>query len=759
MVDAVWSGRNFLAGVGQEQAAKALLSGDQRTALRAYLLRVAPAEAFNPAAADEARQESLLQACLQALRNRVISGPGLSPDRATARRILDETIGLGPVGVLLRDPTVTSITANESGRIMVEKVDQRGIDFVPGFEDGKQLRAVMDVLARRAGRVLSAAEPVMNLVWRDPPVRVHLNLLGRQGPFMALRRGRDESIRFSSYVAAERMSQDMAAFLGDMVRAGVAILVVGMPGSGKTALLEALLHLTTPHQGHVVLIEDEPEINIRGLHHVSAFQVPKPRPREELPIGMLGMVLESLRMNVRFLLVVGEVRGDEAGAIIQVMPSYQAVWMTVHGTSPEDGLERLVSAAQMSGSRPPSPFAGGRQEHIVRRNLAKGVQLVIQMTRLADGRIAVEGLYWVRGLDGDKGWKIVPIFRVRQETEHGHLQVAWERNPDFHLPAEVAIRLAMAEAGGGSVNEDAFRRDLALAQAALEGGQPAEAEFRLVDLFGRQAWTPEMRSQALAWLRRALIAQPARWGALRAEVQTDHLEPLQEAIRLRAWDLAGQILEAIQNDPLILAAMDEMADLESISRRIAQGQRAIAVFRAAQKKVEALMEGERYWDALSALSVGREADLSPDFASWLKDTRLLILERLRERVTDGAPEADRVARAVLRSISPDVAPELIAWATRNLDRQRGPVDILVALGPGNESSDPEPDSPMGDGDDGAERTEQYVRGCHAFAAGDWQEAVALLEPLGDFRAAARLAVTARRRLARIAEGESGERGH
>ena len=65
-------------------------------------------------------------------------------------------------------------------------------------------------------------------------------------------------------------------------------------------------------------------------------------------------------MNCHNVLVCGEVRGAEAGAVIAVMPSYRAVWLTVHGTTPADGLERLVAAAQMGGGRPPSPFGSGR---------------------------------------------------------------------------------------------------------------------------------------------------------------------------------------------------------------------------------------------------------------------------------------------------------------------------------------------------------------------------------------------------------------
>ena len=170
------------------------MTTQQRGDLRRYLLRALPLAAFNPG--EVSHGEAIRTAIAQALREKVLVDVALSPDSATVNRLYAETVGLGPLDALLADETVTSVTANGPGLLMVERLDRSGVSFVPGFDTGDSLLRAMDALAQRAGRSLTPAEPVVDLVWDDPDgpaTRVHLNLLGRKAPFLALRRGRRQA--------------------------------------------------------------------------------------------------------------------------------------------------------------------------------------------------------------------------------------------------------------------------------------------------------------------------------------------------------------------------------------------------------------------------------------------------------------------------------------------------------------------------------------------------------------------------------------
>ena len=727
-----WTGYDYLAARLERQPQGYLLTAQQRGELRRYLLRALPPATFNPG--ETGHGEAIRAAIAQALREKVLVDVTLSPDPSTVDRLYAETVGLGPLDTLLADETVTSVTANGPGLLMVERLDRSGVSFVPGFDTGDSLLRAMDALAQRAGRSLTPAEPVVDLVWDDPEgpaTRVHLNLLGRKAPFLALRRGRRQAFPLAHYVAGGRMSGEMAAFLNEAVRAGVSIVVTGMPGSGKTALLEALLHLTTSAGGHVVLIEDDPEVNVGGLTHVSAFQVPRPRPGQEAPVGFLGLVLASLRMNCRSILVCGEVRGAEAGAIVAVMPSYRAVWMTVHGTSPVDGLERLVAAAQMGGTRPPSPFSGGRQEQLVRRNLAAGLQLIVQMDRLADDRIVVAGVYWLKGLgNADLGWELLPVFQVRQRVEAGELAVDWQTEPGFRWPDEIAARLAMVELQARSLDEGTFQAEIAMAQAALEGNQPVEATRRLSNLYNL-APGKEGRGTVLQLLYQALLAQPARWElALDGARQTRaHLECL---VAESAWFQAGQILEAVSRDPEAAVALEQIG-VEDLRTCVGSGLEALADLDRALERSARLGEAGQHWDALAVLTGLPLESLPAEAGDRVIQAQAGHLQALQSRVDDDveseATDEKRVARAILRLL-PARYEDLHLWASKRWDGPTPQAEILADEAPMRHLR------PLPDDDD--ERQTLYTQACLALSTGDRAQARQLLQQVGAYRAAQRL---------------------
>ncbi len=753
-----WTGYDYLAARLERQPQGYLLTAQQRGELRRYLLRTLPPATFNPG--ETGHGEAIRTAIAQALREKVLVDVSLSADPATVSRLYAETVGLGPLDALLADETVTSVTANGPGLLMVERLDRSGVSFVPGFDTADSLLRAMDALAQRAGRALTPAEPGIELVWDDPngpATRVHLNLLGRKAPFLALRRGRRQAFPLGHYVAGGRMSGEMASFLAEAVRAGISIVVTGMPGSGKTALLEALLHLTTPAGGHVVLIEDDPEVNVGGLTHVSAFQVPRPRPGQEAPVGFLGLVLASLRMNCRSILVCGEVRGAEAGAIIAVMPSYRAVWMTVHGTSPVDGLERLVAAAQMGGTRPPSPFSGGRQEQLVRRNLAAGLQLIVQMDRLADDRIVVAGVYWLEGLgDGSRrptlpaplrqgrvlggadesgtaqslhpgeGWSLMPIFQVRQQVEAGELTVDWQTEPGFRWPGQVAARLAMAELQAGSLDDSTFQAELATAQAALEGNQAVEATRRLSNLYNL-APGEDGRQAVLQLLRQALLAQPARWETL-LEDAVELKSRVERLAKESDWTQAAQVLETAGRDPEITVALVQLG-IEALRAQIAAGVQALADVGKSIDHAARLAEAGQYWEALSVLAGLSLEKLPAQSVEQVAEMQAGQLRLLQTRAEAGDEDGDRVARTILRLL-PATYQDLHRWAGHRLNGHGQPQaalqDLLPAL---------RPTPPPGDDDD---QQALYTQACLALSAGDRELARQLLRRLGNYRAAQRL---------------------
>lgn len=722
---------DHLAGALRFEDAQ-LLTPAQREQLRRYLWRALPEEDFHPGISDEARRERVQEAIEAALRSRVVQG--FSAGGASARRLFDEVVGLGPIAQLLTDPTVTSVTVAEPQQVMVERLDRPGLSFSRGFASEGELMRVIENLAARAGRTISSREPILDLAWDNPPTRVHINLLSGKGPFVAWRRGRSEAVAMADYLADHRLNVEMAEFFRDVMRTDLGIAVTGVPGTGKTTMTEMLLHLTTPQSaGHVVVIEETPEMVVHDLDHVSVFRVPPVRPGEEHPIGLAGLTIAALRMNARRL-VVGEVRGAEAGALVSIMPGFHGVMFTVHAVRPEAAVERLVSIAQMGGARPPSPYESGRQEHIVRRQIATGVSIVVTMARLPDGKIIVDRVDWLDGLEGDYDFRFTNVFQSRKTVSGDEITVTWERNEDFHLPSEVVASMAATEAGAKEDRAE-FTHLMHRARVAAEAEDYAEALDLLRDALSQAG---NRRGEVLGRIKSVAMRAPGVWEEAREQAQ-DTKAMLDEVLSIRAWQLAMNLIEALEANPVTLAAFQDLADWEHYRSRVLEGRQAMSAAASARRHVEVLLRDEKRWDALLVLEDLRQQELAPDFADWVETTRLRLMEELTELV-EGDGEARRLATLILRSVQPDLAPELIAWAKdfaseadelTVLLRAVGPVDV----GEGEEGPDRAPD-------DGAPDA-LYATGCTAFAASDWATAREALQGVvaqkGDgYRAAGRL---------------------
>jgi Flp pilus assembly CpaF family ATPase len=132
------------------------------------------------------------------------------------------------------------------------------------------------------------------------------------------------------------LAAPIAALLAGCVEAGVNMAIVGLPGTGKTTLLRALLDQEALSDMRIICIEDVPELVLSSPASVQLTASPQ-HP-------MLELVYAAQRMNPARL-VVGEVRGAEAYALLAAMRCGNPMLTTVHGSSAVSGLDSLIGMA------------------------------------------------------------------------------------------------------------------------------------------------------------------------------------------------------------------------------------------------------------------------------------------------------------------------------------------------------------------------------------------------------------------------------
>jgi pilus assembly protein CpaF len=255
--------------------------------------------------------------------------------------------------------------------------------------------------------------------------------LAIDGPVLSIR-------RFGANLTADRLVElgaltaDMLYLLAGCVQARLNVLVSGGTGSGKTTLLNALSSYIPAHE-RVVTIEDAAELRL-VQEHVVRLETRPPNAEGRGEVLMRDLVKNALRMRPDRI-VVGEVRAAEALDMLQAMNTgHEGSLTTVHANSPRDALARLETMILFAGTSLP--------ERAIREQIASALDLVIQSTRLADGRRCITSVAEVTGMEGDV-IQLQEIYRFRRigistdGTVAGHFEATGVR-PRFAERLQIA---------------------------------------------------------------------------------------------------------------------------------------------------------------------------------------------------------------------------------------------------------------------------------------------------------------------------------
>ena len=131
-------------------------------------------------------------------------------------------------------------------------------------------------------------------------------------------------------------------------------------------------------------------------------------------ITIRDLVRNSLRMRPDRI-IVGEVRGKESFDMLQAMNTgHNGSLTTMHANGPIDALNRLETMILMAGME--IPIAA------IREYIENAIDIVIQTTRLSDGRRKITSISEVVGFEKDN-IKLKEIFGFKQTglTEKGEV--------------------------------------------------------------------------------------------------------------------------------------------------------------------------------------------------------------------------------------------------------------------------------------------------------------------------------------------------
>jgi pilus assembly protein CpaF len=399
--------RDLLTGKKEEQKPLAVVAVEQpqpqpaiSPAVEAYVklknkLHLQILEKVDLASLESMSELQLRQEIATVVELLLIESPAQINDierRMLVRDIQNEMLGLGPLELLMADPSVSDILVNSYNQIYIERRGRLELTNVT-FTDDKHLLRIIDKIVSRVGRRIDESSPMVDARLPDGSrVNAIIPPIALDGPMVSIRRFAITPLKMADLVNGYKsLTPAMALMLEGLAKSKINMLISGGTGSGKTTLLNILSGFI-PETERIITIEDAAELQLQQPH-VIRLETRPPNIEGKGEVNQRALVRNALRMRPDRI-VIGEVRGAEAVDMMQAMNTgHEGSLTTIHANNPRDAISRLENMVSMAGFSLPHKVA--------RQQIAAAITVIVQGNRLTDGRRKITSIQEITGMEGE----------------------------------------------------------------------------------------------------------------------------------------------------------------------------------------------------------------------------------------------------------------------------------------------------------------------------------------------------------------------
>lgn len=329
------------------------------------------------------------------------------------QEMVHEVLGLGPLEPLLADPTVADILVNTHKQVFVERFGKLEATSVQ-FRDEAHLRKIIDKIVSRVGRRIDESSPMVDARLADGSrVNAIIPPLAIDGACMSIRKFSRDPLQLQNLIEKKSLTPEIGELLKGIVQARLNTLISGGTGTGKTTILNILSGFI-PSTERIVTIEDAAELQLRQ-EHVVRLETRPTNIEGKGEVTQRELVKNALRMRPDRI-ILGEVRGAETLDMLQAMNTgHDGSLTTIHANSSRDALTRVETLVAMAGLN--------LSTKSLRNYISSALDVIIQLTRLADGTRKMTSMQEITGMEGDV-ITLQEIFTYEQKglDQHGNLK-------------------------------------------------------------------------------------------------------------------------------------------------------------------------------------------------------------------------------------------------------------------------------------------------------------------------------------------------
>ncbi|BCU68221.1 type II secretion system protein E [Sulfolobales archaeon HS-7] len=277
-----------------------------------------------------------------------------TPGKIALYYFFRNVFGYNILTTLLTDPRIEDISIGGIGQPVY--VYHREYEYIPTnitindimkvnnvIKDGKEL---LDQILLRfvflANKTISIANPIADgvLPTGSRIAATFRNEISVRGSSMVIRKFAGRPITVLDLINSNVMSPEAAAFLWYAIDMKMTFMVMGVTGAGKTTVLNAILNLVKD-TNKIVSIEDIPELRLANENWIQLVSRPAYGDTGK-EISLMDLVKLSLRYRPD-IIIVGEIRGQEAYVLFQAISTGHGGATTFHAYDIDSATKRLIN--------------------------------------------------------------------------------------------------------------------------------------------------------------------------------------------------------------------------------------------------------------------------------------------------------------------------------------------------------------------------------------------------------------------------------
>jgi len=254
-------------------------------------------------------------------------------------------VGFDKIDALMRDPDIEDISCDGVDKpVYIWHRKYESIEANLRFKTDEELNNLVVKLVHMAGKHVSSAFPIVDA---SLPGKHRLAVCYRRevtpfGTAFTIRKFREDPYSIIDLINLGTFSEEMAAYLWMCLENRASIMVLGGTAAGKTTALNALTCLVKPGS-KVITVEETAELNLPLENWVSliarqSYGLGGSRAGE---VALFDLVKTSMRHRPD-VLIVGEVRGQEAYVLFQALATGHGGMCTIHAENIDSAVKRLT---------------------------------------------------------------------------------------------------------------------------------------------------------------------------------------------------------------------------------------------------------------------------------------------------------------------------------------------------------------------------------------------------------------------------------